>query len=171
MNSYSIWFRLRCWKIQVHGPNEPQQTKKSIPNEFETLTVAATRKCNANLRISCVAWPTSHATPRDWDGWSPSWSEMCPPKIVGPPCAWNRNPWKSQTMSIWFGHVSHVFWKKNDKISAFSAGFVGIPKPWWKNCHTSLQEGRTPKAKAKPIPHGVGFEFGICRISKQIHLN
>lgn len=150
------------------GQMNHNELKKSIPNEFETLTVAATRKCNANLRISCVAWPTPTPLNRidglinpflKWHVLQKSWDNMC------------LKP-KSQTMSIRFGHVSHGFFFLNRQNQLlFSAGFVGIPKPWWKNCHTSLQEGRTPKAKAKPIPHGVGFEFGICRISEQIHLN
>ena len=153
------------WAIMNHN-----ELKKSIPNEFETLTVAATRKCNANLRISCVAWPTP--TPPPWiemDGAHPEVTCVSP-KI-------GRTTMCLKPKSIEIPNNVHMLWshmfflKKIDKISDFSAGFVGIPKPWLKNCHISLQEGRTPKAKAKPIPHGVGFEFGICRISEQIHLN
>ena len=103
------------WAIMNHN-----ELKKNNPQWIRDPNVAATRKCNANLRISCVAWPTSHAAPMDWDGWSPSWSEMCPPKIVKKtPCAWNRNPWKSQTMSIWFGLTCFFFEKKSTKSAAF----------------------------------------------------
>lgn len=41
------------------------------------------------------------------------------PKIVGPPCAWNRNPWKSQTMSIWFGLTCFFLEKNLTKSAAF----------------------------------------------------
>ena len=78
--------------------------------------------------------------------------DVFPQKSVGPPCAWNRNPWKSQTMSIWFGHVSHVFfWKKIDKIQPLlSAGFVGIPKPWLKNATLHSRKEEPPKQKPNP---------------------